>query len=376
MITWQTLRKSIDNKQFGKGICTSDDEKPVEDIANGSELIEIDTGKRCVFDLGREEWIEYGTGETRTQKPGNVRTEVYEGTLSELFDISKMKTYWDALQAGAIGIITAKLLGETSVSFPVNIIPFSIDEEPVHIFAAGVGFFGDGFRNLQEAVEMEEYPRTFSTRAEFENYIESGFASELGLSIVASIRGLETDNPEFAFPFAYVNTGNIPTLLSIKNLDRFGSFTLTFYYMDEGVEPSGGAKVTTETISGPLSTIFSDNEWNEAKFRQLEEDIRAGQASARLTVAAGSNYFDAQLMVAGSASSAETMVLATAFFTFTLNGFVVRIVWSFEGETGIEGVMMAYSPSTKAWDTIDDSALSQMTGQSSYDLVITRIEEE
>lgn len=37
---------------------------------------------------------------------------------------------------------------------------------------------------------------------------------------------------------------------------------------------------------------------------------------------------------------------------------------------------MVYSPSTKAWDTIDDSALSQITGQSSYDLVITRIEEE
>ena len=38
--------------------------------------------------------------------------------------------------------------------------------------------------------------------------------------------------------------------------------------------------------------------------------------------------------------------------------------------------MMAYSPSTKAWIAVDDNTLSQMTGQSSYDLIITRIEEE
>ena len=176
--------------------------------------------------------------------------------------------------------------------------------------------------------------------------------------------------------FAYINVNGYPKIIDQDHIDNLGRFRFTFYYMDEGVEPSGGAKVTTETISGPLSTIFTDNGWDEAKFRQLEEDIRAGQASARLTVAAGSNYFDAQLMVAGSTSSAKTMVLATAFFTYTLNGFVVRIVWSFEGEAGIQGLIMAYSPSTKAWDAIEDSAVSQMTGQSSYDLIITRIEEE
>lgn len=285
-----------------------------------------------------------------------------------------MKTYWDALQAGAIGIITAKLLGETSVSFPVNIIPFSIDEEPVHIFAAGVGFFGDGFRNLQEAVEMEEYPRTFSTRAEFENYIESGFASELGLSIVASIRGLETDNPEFAFPFAYVNTGNIPTLLSIKNLDRFGSFTLTFYYMDEGVEPSGGAKVTTETISGPMSQLFAG--WSKDKFDQLAEDISAGRASARVSITMGDSFFDAQLMVLGSNES-QSFALATAFFMPQPSDPCLRILWNWEyAGPGVETSMLLFSPSNETWISANDNTLSQMTGQSSYDLIITRIEEE
>lgn len=123
-----------------------------------------------------------------------------------------------------------------------------------------------------------------------------------------------------------------------------------------------------------MSQLFAG--WSKDKFDQLAEDISAGRASARISITMGTNYFDAHLMVAGSNSSVETIVLATAFFALTLDGFVVRIVWSFEGEAGIGGIMILYNPGTNTWDTVDDSTLSQMTGQSSYDLIITRIEEE
>lgn len=36
--------------------CLSTDEKPTEDIANGSTLVEIDTGDRYLFDAGAREW--------------------------------------------------------------------------------------------------------------------------------------------------------------------------------------------------------------------------------------------------------------------------------------------------------------------------------
>ena len=39
--------------------CLSTDEKPTKHINNGSILIEIDTGKRYIFDYESKEWNEY-----------------------------------------------------------------------------------------------------------------------------------------------------------------------------------------------------------------------------------------------------------------------------------------------------------------------------
>lgn len=376
MISYVKIKPAADKaKNWVKGVCTSDDTKPVDGIANGSKLLELDTGKRCVYDEGQTKWIEYGTGEDRSNKPKNVKTEVYEGLLSELLTFENIQKYGAALDAGAIGVaqsldITDEKMAE--IKMGMNYLP-PLDDTDLGFFAFGAGIFGRTFFRMLD-MASSDWNKTFSDEAAYINYVEKRFKLEAGLSIVVGL----TKSSVSGY-FAYINTNGNPTIITNSDndhIDNLGRFRFTFYYMDEGVEPSGGAKVTTETISGPLSTIFTDNGWNEAKFRRLGEDIRAGQASARLTVTMGAHYFDAQLMVAGSASSAETMVLATAFFTVTLNDPVVKIVWSFEDEAGIEGVIMMCSPSTEAWDIIDDSAFSQMTGQKSYDLVITRIEEE
>lgn len=373
MISYVKIKPTADKaKNWVKGVCTSDDTKPVDGIANGSKLLELDTGKRCVYDEGQTKWIEYGTGEDRSNKPKNVKTEVYEGLLSELLTFENIQKYGAALDAGAIGV--AQSLDTTDekmaqIKMGMNYLP-PLDDTDLGFFAFGAGIFGRTFFEMLD-MASSDWNKTFSDEAAYINYVEKRFKLEAGISVVVQL----IKSSVLGY-IAYINTNGNPTIIDHNQIDNLGRFRFTFYYMDEGVEPSGGAKVTTETISGPLSTIFTDNGWNEAKFRRLGEDIRAGQASARLTVTMGAHYFDAQLMVAGSASSAETMVLATAFFTVTLNDPVVKIVWSFEDEAGIEGAIMAYSPSTKDWEYINDSAFSQMTGQKSYDLIITRIEEE
>lgn len=56
------IRKENDTKNGNKSILEvrglSTDEKPVENINNGSVFIEIDTGKIYFYDLDNEEWKE------------------------------------------------------------------------------------------------------------------------------------------------------------------------------------------------------------------------------------------------------------------------------------------------------------------------------
>ena len=42
--------------------CLSTDEKPTDDIKNGSVLTEIDTGTQYLFDAESKAWIEYAGG--------------------------------------------------------------------------------------------------------------------------------------------------------------------------------------------------------------------------------------------------------------------------------------------------------------------------
>ena len=89
MITWnaQKLMTVKDGKAvvFGYGSCLSTDEKPTEGIYNGSELIEMDTGTRYMFDAESGTWKAVaasggggGGGSTVFATPEEVR-EVLNG---------------------------------------------------------------------------------------------------------------------------------------------------------------------------------------------------------------------------------------------------------------------------------------------------------
>lgn len=112
------LKKSIDNKQFGKGVCTSDDVKPVENIANGSELVEIDTGKRCVFDEGQSIWIEYGTGEDRSNSAvSNPNTvTIITGTLANPWGDLGFETIRQGLYSHNMSAFITAVLGGATMS--------------------------------------------------------------------------------------------------------------------------------------------------------------------------------------------------------------------------------------------------------------------
>ena len=52
------LRKAFYGHWIHEVRCLSTDEKPTEGIFNGSELIEMDTGKLYMFDKDNEQWRE------------------------------------------------------------------------------------------------------------------------------------------------------------------------------------------------------------------------------------------------------------------------------------------------------------------------------
>lgn len=59
MLTWKTYNGYADNgtgkKPYGEGSCLSTDTKPVG-MANGSTLMEMDTGKVYMYDEAGEQW--------------------------------------------------------------------------------------------------------------------------------------------------------------------------------------------------------------------------------------------------------------------------------------------------------------------------------
>lgn len=375
MISYVKIKPTADKaKNWVKGVCTSDDTKPIDGIANGSKLLELDTGKRCVYDEGQTKWIEYGTGEDRSNKPKNVKTEVYEGLLSELLTFENIQKYGAALDAGAIGV--AQSLDTTDenmaeIKMGMNYLPPSSDTDP-GFFVFGAGIFGRAFSGILE-MSGSEWNRTFSDEAEYINYVKKRFKLEAGISIVVRL----TKSSVYGY-FAYINTnGNPVSTINHDAIDNLGRFRFTFYYMDEGVEPSGGAEVTTETISGPLSTIFSDNGYTKEKFEELISDIYSGKASAAISIGMGTNTtikgFMSPLMVDDEPRS----LMLCASNNSIDNNLTLSVVFLYVGDdNSIACAMTLFNGITGEWSIISDEQLSQITGQSSYDLIITRIEEE
>ena len=297
-----------------------------------------------------------------------------------------MKTYWDALKAGAVTTLAQENPDE---DFP-TVMNLNIIENPgtksdpvedkAYMVAAGVGMFGMAYANLIESVSMDEYPKTFSDGDAFKSYLDDSFIREFGLSIVGVIRGLESANIRWGLsPKVYLklNSENPPTDAPVGEFDHFGDYVLTFYYMDEGVEPSGGAKVTTETISGPLSTIFNDNGYTKEKFVELINDIYSGKASAAISLGKRANTTIKVFMSPLMAGDEPLSLMLCASNNNTANNLTLSAAFLYvEDENSIVCAMTSFNGATGEWSRISDDQLSQMTGQSSYDLVITRIEEK
>jgi len=55
-------RRTLYGEVFNDVRCLSSDEKPTEGIKNGSTLIEIDTGKRYLYDALSGSWNEFSQG--------------------------------------------------------------------------------------------------------------------------------------------------------------------------------------------------------------------------------------------------------------------------------------------------------------------------
>jgi len=57
-----TINKSISRdaaSQYIEGFCLSTDTKPTNGIENGSQLVEMDTGKLYFFDEDGGDWVEF-----------------------------------------------------------------------------------------------------------------------------------------------------------------------------------------------------------------------------------------------------------------------------------------------------------------------------
>lgn len=60
MVTFNFQKLLHDGDRFllySKGVCMSGDEKPTEGIANGSELLEMDTSTKYKFNLANSQWV-------------------------------------------------------------------------------------------------------------------------------------------------------------------------------------------------------------------------------------------------------------------------------------------------------------------------------
>lgn len=115
MISYVKIKPTADKaKNWVKGVCTSDDTKPIDGIANGSKLLELDTGKKCVYDEGQTKWIEYGTGEDRSGGDTKVTTETISGPLSTIFSDNG----WDETKFNSWAILMAENKATLSAYVP------------------------------------------------------------------------------------------------------------------------------------------------------------------------------------------------------------------------------------------------------------------
>ena len=60
MIRFITQTVNMDGTVLCDGFCLHDDEKPTENLATGSSLVEVDTGDCYLFDEESGDWLKLG----------------------------------------------------------------------------------------------------------------------------------------------------------------------------------------------------------------------------------------------------------------------------------------------------------------------------
>lgn len=62
MLKWNEMKLTEEGRWLCAGCCLAADEKPVGTVANGSQLVEMDTGRLFLFDEENALWREIGGG--------------------------------------------------------------------------------------------------------------------------------------------------------------------------------------------------------------------------------------------------------------------------------------------------------------------------
>lgn len=63
-------KNQLKKEYFYKGVCLSTDTKPIENITNGSQLLEMDTNKTYIYDVQNQEWLEINSGNNSDSSSG------------------------------------------------------------------------------------------------------------------------------------------------------------------------------------------------------------------------------------------------------------------------------------------------------------------
>lgn len=121
MITVKSAKKTLTGNFEINGYCLMEDEKPTENIANGSKLWELNSGDRYVFDEENTEWIKLKSG--GSQNVNNLQYFKFEGTVDDLTsesgNLDNLQTIFDEVENIEVGILTLSL-GNTSIKLKWN----------------------------------------------------------------------------------------------------------------------------------------------------------------------------------------------------------------------------------------------------------------
>lgn len=243
MVTFKSINKNPDNKLYVKGQCLSSDIKPTNNIANGSILRELDTGKKCVFNEQSHIWIEYGTGEDRNGKVKKKNT-IINSTANRLFGEMNDSEVTSLLQAIKSGDVTVKVTVQTTLGvFEGDLIVHGDDVSHFNII-------GTAWNNTDIKCICIPYwwPDTYSPGT--------------GISIMSG--GLDDSDWQIVSPESYESPSGMLSTLTITEYELAGEpepepATNWEYYRIEGDLDTLGSAEESKQLAGVLNRAVAEN---------------------------------------------------------------------------------------------------------------------